>query len=70
MGIKSTIRGVKSNKADVRVFANETAERLFEYFSAEEGKDLEIAKILTMDIFTRELIEAIDFLCMCREYKE
>ena len=70
MGIKSTIRGIKSNEADVKVFAYETAERLFEYFSAKEGKELEIAKILTMDTFTRQLIEEIDFLCMCREHKE
>ena len=70
MGMKSMVRSVKSNKPDVEMFAYETAERLFEYFSAEEEKNLKIAKTLTLDIFTRKLIEEIDFLCMAKAYKE
>ena len=70
MGMKSMIRSVKSNKPDVEIFAYETAEHLFEYFSAEEEKNLKIAKTLTLDIFTRKLIEEIDFLCMAKAYKE
>ena len=70
MGMKSTVRSTLSNRDEIACLANKMAKNLFDRISEHDGDELDVAKVLAVDIFTRELVEAIDYLVTSKEYEE